>query len=144
MFETCRREVEVFERDHSRGSKFSDILLEARGVSDQDDDAAVGVEVLARGGPDVLWSERVNPLRKAVPVVEREIVKQQIEELCSNSLRGLEFKRQVSNQVAFGAVELVPCDRMVVERSEEHTSELQSRSDLVCRLLLEKKKKIYA
>src|SRR2546421_7234772 len=28
-------------------------------------------------------------------------------------------------------------------RSEEHTSELQSRSDLVCRLLLEKKKKIH-
>src|SRR5438034_8572384 len=28
-----------------------------------------------------------------------------------------------------------------VERSEEHTSELQSHSDLVCRLLLEKKKK---
>src|SRR5206468_12967152 len=29
----------------------------------------------------------------------------------------------------------------VLHRSEEHTSELQSRSDLVCRLLLEKKKK---
>src|SRR2546428_3643168 len=28
----------------------------------------------------------------------------------------------------------------IVPRSEEHTSELQSRSDLVCRLLLEKKK----
>src|SRR6478672_8726013 len=28
--------------------------------------------------------------------------------------------------------------RMVPPRSEEHTSELQSRSDLVCRLLLEK------
>src|SRR2546427_12953512 len=28
-------------------------------------------------------------------------------------------------------------------RSEEHTSELQSQSNLVCRLLLEKKKKIY-
>src|SRR2546422_10358274 len=28
-----------------------------------------------------------------------------------------------------------------VERSEEHTSELQSRLHLVCRLLLEKKKK---
>src|SRR2546428_7350360 len=27
------------------------------------------------------------------------------------------------------------------DRSEEHTSELQSRSDLVCRLLLEKKKR---
>src|SRR5206468_1577417 len=30
--------------------------------------------------------------------------------------------------------------RNVAPRSEEHTSELQSRSDLVCRLLLEKKK----
>src|SRR5438105_9214403 len=30
---------------------------------------------------------------------------------------------------------------MTVNRSEEHTSELQSRVDLVCRLLLEKKKK---
>src|SRR5437867_6760786 len=29
----------------------------------------------------------------------------------------------------------------IVERSEEHTSELQSPYDLVCRLLLEKKKK---
>src|SRR2546421_7096983 len=33
--------------------------------------------------------------------------------------------------------------RIRVTRSEEHTSELQSRSDLVCRLLLEKKKKTY-
>src|SRR5215204_2110788 len=31
--------------------------------------------------------------------------------------------------------------RIDEERSEEHTSELQSHSDLVCRLLLEKKKK---
>src|SRR6266536_894100 len=31
---------------------------------------------------------------------------------------------------------------LVLVRSEEHTSELQSRVDLVCRLLLEKKKKI--
>src|SRR5690625_6695092 len=30
----------------------------------------------------------------------------------------------------------------IAERSEEHTSELQSRGHLVCRLLLEKKKKI--
>src|SRR2546427_7750179 len=30
--------------------------------------------------------------------------------------------------------------QILVERSEEHTSELQSQSNLVCRLLLEKKK----
>src|SRR5258707_9675419 len=35
-----------------------------------------------------------------------------------------------------------PADlRLQLERSEEHTSELQSRQYLVCRLLLEKKKK---
>src|SRR2546430_8921384 len=32
--------------------------------------------------------------------------------------------------------------RLIVPRSEEHTSELQSQSNLVCRLLLEKKKKL--
>src|SRR2546427_5441779 len=32
---------------------------------------------------------------------------------------------------------------LVAMRSEEHTSELQSQSNLVCRLLLEKKKKLY-
>src|SRR2546430_12362196 len=35
-----------------------------------------------------------------------------------------------------------PVGLVVRERSEEHTSELQSQSNLVCRLLLEKKKKI--
>src|SRR2546427_6402760 len=34
-----------------------------------------------------------------------------------------------------------PRDKVQLWRSEEHTSELQSQSNLVCRLLLEKKKK---
>src|SRR5438034_3516733 len=42
-------------------------------------------------------------------------------------------------------IALVICDVFLIDlmrrrRSEEHTSELQSHSDLVCRLLLEKKK----
>src|SRR2546422_5336463 len=44
----------------------------------------------------------------------------------------------------FGNVGSVSADLMAKEgasRSEEHTSELQSRLHLVCRLLLEKKKK---
>src|SRR2546427_9469531 len=36
-----------------------------------------------------------------------------------------------------------PGSRRCSPRSEEHTSELQSQSNLVCRLLLEKKKKTY-
>src|SRR5690349_24219468 len=42
----------------------------------------------------------------------------------------------------FLAVRRRHAEQAVVQaRSEEHTSELQSRRDLVCRLLLEKKKK---
>src|SRR5690554_7788718 len=40
-----------------------------------------------------------------------------------------------------GAAHLVARGDLVDLRSEEHTSELQSRPHLVCRLLLEKKKK---
>src|SRR3989442_2821681 len=35
---------------------------------------------------------------------------------------------------------VVPAEAVAIKRSEEHTSELQSRPHLVCRLLLEKKK----
>src|SRR5688572_33313620 len=37
--------------------------------------------------------------------------------------------------------QIVEDEATVIGRSEEHTSELQSQSNLVCRLLLEKKKK---
>src|SRR5690606_40894534 len=37
-----------------------------------------------------------------------------------------------------------PTARPAAARSEEHTSELQSRENLVCRLLLEKKKRLSA
>src|SRR5438132_9994214 len=40
-----------------------------------------------------------------------------------------------------GAVAATVAERPSPSRSEEHTSELQSHSDLVCRLLLEKKNK---
>src|SRR5216683_5137769 len=45
-------------------------------------------------------------------------------------------------QLRFGVLGVLSRQaRVLRRRSEEHTSELQSRSDLVCRLLLEKKKK---
>src|SRR5690349_23477337 len=47
-------------------------------------------------------------------------------------------RRAVSETGAKLSTALIPAD---ITRSEEHTSELQSRRDLVCRLLLEKKKK---
>src|SRR5216683_5438703 len=47
--------------------------------------------------------------------------------------------RRMASAVPSRRLSLTPARRS--GRSEEHTSELQSRSDLVCRLLLEKKKK---
>src|SRR5437773_8762392 len=43
--------------------------------------------------------------------------------------------------VEVGTDVLVAAETLVAARSEEHTSELQSHHDLVCRLLLEKKKR---
>src|SRR2546430_5231569 len=55
------------------------------------------------------------------------------------------FRSRILDAVSAGGrtVRYVPLDvdRQTIERSEEHTSELQSQSNLVCRLLLEKKKK---
>src|SRR3712207_7113620 len=47
----------------------------------------------------------------------------------------------LQHAIALAESQLYLVDRAGVVRSEEHTSELQSRQYLVCRLLLEKKKK---
>src|SRR5690606_41576081 len=47
----------------------------------------------------------------------------------------------ISNYSGLGFDAYEPSQVEVVGRSEEHTSELQSRENLVCRLLLEKKNK---
>src|SRR5947207_4309803 len=51
--------------------------------------------------------------------------------------------RRVEDVLLFAEIDLrlLPRHLEMKYRSEEHTSELQSHSDLVCRLLLEKKKK---
>src|SRR5205085_9862899 len=47
--------------------------------------------------------------------------------------------RDASKVALLGLVERLRSQKFVLLRSEEHTSELQSQSNLVCRLLLEKK-----
>src|SRR5262249_61426912 len=53
----------------------------------------------------------------------------------------LESQQAVSGLLAAGSV-IASCRCCAVPRSEEHTSELQSLTNLVCRLLLEKKKNV--
>ena len=50
------------------------------------------------------------------------------------------FSFQASSEVNVTRGTDDPPKSIQVDRSEEHTSELQSRTNLVCRLLLEKKK----
>src|SRR5260370_3952825 len=45
------------------------------------------------------------------------------------------------NRLTAAGRQRFPPEESVMQRSEEHTSELQSHLNLVCRLLLEKKKK---
>src|SRR5690349_23307582 len=52
-----------------------------------------------------------------------------------------EARAGLAYQLVEGAALLSNVDWQAKGRSEEHTSELQSRRDLVCRLLLEKKKR---
>src|SRR5206468_11499925 len=62
-----------------------------------------------------------------------------IQEALASLAYGIRGRRGIillTGEVGTGKTTLI----QMVLRSEEHTSELQSRSDLVCRLLLEKKK----
>src|SRR2546430_8138209 len=55
-------------------------------------------------------------------------------------LHALEAPDRIRELELWGAVFDRTADGRISQRSEEHTSELQSQSNLVCRLLLEKKK----
>src|SRR2546425_3706656 len=56
---------------------------------------------------------------------------------CTGAQRSATVRQARARWISGGIVEQLP----IVVRSEEHTSELQSLAYLVCRLLLEKKKK---
>src|SRR5690625_6674563 len=60
-------------------------------------------------------------------------------------LRGLKIDDKSEYTITYYKTQLTrfmyTLEDMRIKRSEEHTSELQSRGHLVCRLLLEKKKK---
>src|SRR3989442_5622374 len=68
----------------------------------------------------------------------RSIFDQQ-DRLCATSILVLRLRDRFDGFIDSRQIDLEGCP---LPRSEEHTSELQSRPHLVCRLLLEKKKKI--
>src|SRR2546426_4486714 len=75
-------------------------------------------------------------LFRSIRAVQRRGVKGGISQICLQTI-GL-HGHFVENELPSQPDDVVVC----ALRSEEHTSELQSPCNLVCRLLLEKKKKI--
>src|SRR5207249_11094491 len=81
-------------------------------------------------------SDLLDPPQLGVEVLEKA-------EVHPSQCEGTELVRMPTNELAT-STPIVPTTMRWIHclaRSEEHTSELQSRFDLVCRLLLEKKKK---
>src|SRR5690606_18694223 len=56
-----------------------------------------------------------------------------------SSMAQVQLNQQLFNQQVFTGLKAAKATEEYYRRSEEHTSELQSRENLVCRLLLEKK-----
>src|SRR5690606_40463592 len=72
---------------------------------------------------------------KAVSIPDEDIVD------LDNTAFGRSTQQGMKEIVGYAPIEPDGSVMVKVPRSEEHTSELQSRENLVCRLLLEKKKK---
>src|SRR5690349_22549784 len=76
-------------------------------------------------------------LHDALPIFARAHDEHAVDRaIVLRSVRGACCRRRIASVLP----RLGGADVPVARRSEEHTSELQSRRDLVCRLLLEKKK----
>src|SRR5690606_40781329 len=85
--------------------------------------------------PILHWCDDPDPQRKLMPDALAPRLKLGVITPASNTIVQPEYDDMrppgVTNQMA---------RVLIPDRSEEHTSELQSRENLVCRLLLEKKK----
>src|SRR5699024_12491194 len=76
-------------------------------------------------------------LHDALPILPRRFMRNEIC-LCLDSIQPSDLASLGASSTIFLQSKIRQITRLY--RSEEHTSELQSRFDLVCRLLIEKKK----
>src|SRR3712207_8680429 len=76
----------------------------------------------------------------AIALVLEGVPRQQAAAQCGMDRQTLQDWVHRYNEAGIAGLRSRPCPGRAPLRSEEHTSELQSRQYLVCRLLLEKKK----
>src|SRR5690349_4516154 len=124
-----------------------DVDLNEQGLAE----AERGAELLREAGifPDVLHTSLLKRAIRTAQIVIAGIDRQWIPvrrswRLNERHYGALQGKDKKATLEEFGEEQFMEWRRsydVPPPRSEEHTSELQSRRDLVCRLLLEKKKK---
>src|SRR2546425_11858983 len=102
--------------------------------------AAVCGEAGLRAGGEIGHVDVVRAHEADHPAVGRELGEHLVAGLLAHGSEAL--RREVPDVVRALGVLAPHARRVSKDRSEEHTSELQSLAYLVCRLLLEKKKKI--
>ena len=89
------------------------------------------------------WASDRGLYKKGDPKTQALKLVEEVGETCRAILKG--NQSDIEDGIGDAVVVLTNlahlCDTDIEYRSEEHTSELQSRLHLVCRLLLEKKKK---
>ena len=95
-----------------------------------------------RGAGELLGDEQSGHIQTIGFSLYSEMLEQTIKLMKAGKQLNLDKPLQESTEINLRIPALIPDDYLpdVHLRSEEHTSELQSHHDLVCRLLLEKKK----
>src|SRR5713101_5701378 len=114
-----------------------------------------GRSVLGHGGPQGCKT-RMNRAVQCTPIPFRGIGNRWLQEAPHRGANGVHWRvmrpgpggasrarrmNPVKQEARIATEEAIRMSRETLTRSEEHTSELQSHVNLVCRLLLEKKKK---
>src|SRR5699024_7079908 len=102
------------------------------------------IEAIKQEKPDVLiiagdLYDRAIPPPEAIQLLDDSLMKIVVD--LKVPVLAIAGNHDSPNRLHFGSHMMKQSGYHIVGRSEEHTSELQSRFDLVCRLLLEKKKK---
>src|SRR3989441_2981969 len=132
-------------------------------VEDSEMDTELSVRALEQGGFDVSWKrvQAEGDLKRALQSSRPQAVHSDFSMPGFDGIQALRVVREMSpgvpfifvsgtigeeraiEAIRFGATDYVLKNNLqrLGTRSEEHTSELQSLAYLVCRLLLEKKKK---